>query len=305
MKIAIIGRSETLFETALLLRKNGHEIVCILTSKEAVEYTKTAADFRKLAQDWKISFAQSPRILEHKQMLKDSNADIAISVNYTGIVPQEIIDLFSLGILNGHAGDLPRYRGNACQAWAILSGESQIGLCIHKMIGGELDCGEIITRDYLAIDLNTKITEIMAWITVRTPELMLEAVELLQKSPSYYLEKQSTDPTIALRCYPRKPEDAKIDWSKSAIEILRLINASNRPYSGAFCFYENQKITIWDADISAPENFLAIPGQITFFDELCIEVATGCGKIRLREIEVRSNLVSPITIIKSLRDRLT
>ena len=38
-----------------------------------------------------------------------------------------------------------RYRGNACQAWAILNGE-KISLCIHKMIGGELDSGDIITR---------------------------------------------------------------------------------------------------------------------------------------------------------------
>ena len=160
MKIAIIGRSETLFETALLLKKNGHEIVCILTSKEADEYTKTTDDFRNLAQDWKVSFAQGPRILEHKKMLKNSHADIAISINYTGIIPKEVIDLFPFGILNGHAGDLPRYRGNACQAWAILNGEDQIGLCIHKMVGGELDSGDIITRDYFSIDHTTKITKV-------------------------------------------------------------------------------------------------------------------------------------------------
>jgi methionyl-tRNA formyltransferase len=305
VKIAIIGRSETLFETALLLRKNGHKIVCILTSKEAVEYTKTAADFKNLAQDWKVNFAQGPKILGHKKMLKDSNADIAISINYTGIIPQEVVDLFPLGILNGHAGDLPRYRGNACQAWAILNGEEQIGLCIHKMVGGELDSGDIITRDYFSIDHTTKITKVMQWIKKRTPELMLEAAELLKKSPNYYLEKQSADRTLALRCYPRKPEDGKIDWNKSAIEILRLINASNRPYAGAFCFYESHKITIWDAVICDTENFLAIPGQITFFDERCIEVATGSGKLRLTEIQVGSNIIQPSEIIKSIRDRLT
>ena len=145
----------------------------------------------------------------------------------------------------------------------------------------------------------------MEWIRKRTPELMLEATELLKKSPNYYLEKQSADRTRALRCYPRKPEDGKIDWSKSAIEILRLINASNRPYSGAFCFYGNHKMKIWDAEICAPENFLAIPGQITFFDERCIEVATGSGKLRLMDIEVGSKLILPSETIKSLRDRLT
>ena len=69
-------------------------------------------------------------------------------MNYTGIIPQSIIDIFQYGILNAHGGDLPRYRGNARQAWAH-NGEKSIGLCIHKMIGGEIDmCGDIIARDY-------------------------------------------------------------------------------------------------------------------------------------------------------------
>ena len=58
---------------------------------------------------------------------------------------------------NAHGGDLPRYRGNACQAWAIINGENKIGLCIHKMIGGELDISDIIARDFLKIDLGTKL----------------------------------------------------------------------------------------------------------------------------------------------------
>ena len=37
---------------------------------------------------------------------------------------QSTIDLFPLGILI-HGGDLPKYRGNACQAWAIINGEEK------------------------------------------------------------------------------------------------------------------------------------------------------------------------------------
>ena len=143
MKIAIIGRTELLYDTALRLKNAGHDIVCILTAKEAPEYTRKASDFRQLASDWGIPFTQGPKILEHEDFLKSAPADIAVSINYTGVVPQAVIDTYPLGILNAHGGDLPRYRGNACQAWAILNGEERIGLCIHKMIGGELDSGDI------------------------------------------------------------------------------------------------------------------------------------------------------------------
>jgi len=119
------------------------------------------------------------------------------------LFPSLLSNCFPLGILNAHGGDLTRYRGNACQAWAILNGEERIGLCVHKMQGGELDSGDIITRDYLPIDYTTKITKVWDWMTERVPILMLEAVEQLSKDSSYVLEQQSADPQDALRCYPR------------------------------------------------------------------------------------------------------
>ena len=57
MKVAIIGRTEILYETIELLRSNNHEIVCILTAKEAPEYKRTALDFKNLAQQLRIPFA--------------------------------------------------------------------------------------------------------------------------------------------------------------------------------------------------------------------------------------------------------
>ena len=154
-------------------------------------------------------------------------------------------------------GDLPRYRGNACQAWAIINGESRIGLCIHRMIGGELDSGDIIVREFLPININTKVTEAWQWMSRRIPDLMLEAVSQLANNPSYILERQSKDPTKALRCYPRKPEDGRIDWSKSASDVLRLINACNKPYAGAFCFFEEKYCIIWNSRLLIDgENFV-------------------------------------------------
>ena len=114
-----------------------------------------------------------------------------MSINYTGVIPQTIIDLFDNGILNAHGGDLPRYRGNACQAWALINGEERIGLCIHKMIGGELDSGDIIARDYMNVTYNTKISEVWNWMEDRTPVLIEDAIEAIAKNPNFILEQQS------------------------------------------------------------------------------------------------------------------
>ena len=307
MRIAIIGRTEILYETALRLKQQGHEIALIITAKDAPEYTKTVADFQALAKGYKIPFICTPRILDALDIINKSSKsiDIGVSLNYISIIPQSFINLFPLGILNAHAGDLPRYRGNACLAWAILNGEKQIGLCIHKMIGDELDSGDIITRDYYPITFDTKVTEIYAWTSKQIPNLFLDALKHLELNANYFLERQSQDPKDVLRCYPRKPEDGRINWSKSNVEILRLINACNKPYAGAFCEFQSQKMIIWDAELAAEENFLAVPGQITLIGNDFVDVATGEGKLRIKWIEINGQLISPNIICRSIRTRFS
>ena len=306
MKIAIIGRSEALYDTVEYLHAAGFNIACILTAKEAPEYRRTANDFEALADKMNIPFATGPNITDHYDFLKNVGADIAISINYTGIIPEAIICLFPHGILNAHGGDLPRYRGNACQAWAILNGESKIGLCIHKMIGGELDSGDIIARDYLEIDEATTITKVWEWLNNRIPELCLEAIKNLSTDASYVLQRQSKNPVDALRCYPRKPEDGQIDWNQSALHILRLVNASNKPYSGAFCNFEGDPFIIWSAEIvTVNENFNAVPGQITKIGADNREVACSGSKLKILLAEYGGTVGVPSIWIKSVRKRFS
>ena len=310
MKIAIIGRSEVLYESAKVLVQNGHEVVLIISAREAPEYTKSLADFRQLATTLKARFVHAPDMTSTADALDALQGagplDIGISYNYTGMIPQRIIDLFPLGILNAHGGDLPRYRGNACQAWAILNGEEKIGLCIHRMIGDELDSGDILARIYLPIDINSTIGQAMDWIGRVTPSLFIDALEQLRCDPGFILECQPKDPALALRCYPRRPEDGRIDWRKPAVDVLRLINASGKPYAGAFCDFEGQKLIVWRAElVEDGEVFCAVPGQVTALGEGFVDVACGTGKVRIREAEVDGRSEAPRTWIQSIRKRLT
>lgn len=306
MKIAIIGRTEILYETVELFLSKGFLIPLIITSKEATEYTKTSKDFEKLANKIGAKYIYTNKLDEYKEEIKKTNCEIAVSLNYSSIISQSVIELFPLGVLNAHGGDLPRYRGNACQAWAIINGEKKIGLCIHSMIGGEVDSGNIIDREYLDIDINTKITTIYEWFNHKIPKMFLISVIKLQKNPSYVLEVQSKNAKEALRCYPRIPEDGKIDWNKSSTEILRLINASNKPYSGAYCFYEDKKLIIWDAELYEDnEVYLAEVGQVSNIEKNgTIIVITGNGKLKINEIEHDEFIGNPSEKIKSIRKRL-
>jgi len=306
MRVAIIGRTEALLDTAVRALAHGHEIGLVITSKEAPEYRATADDFAALAEANGAPFIRTARITAALDAIKAAPpCDIALSVNYAGVIPQEVVDCFPLGILNAHGGDLPRYRGNACQAWAIVNEESQVGLCIHRMIGGELDSGDIVGYDTMALTIRTKVGHILEWINGRIPDMMVDAAEAISRDPNWFIRKQSLDPQAALRCYPRTPADGRIDWTKSSSSILRLINASGKPYPGAFCFWEDKKLTVWDAElVEDGELFLAIPGQVTRIGAGLVEIATGEGKIALSSVEAEGRACTPDALIQSLRSRL-
>lgn len=308
--IGIIGRSEFTYKSMLLLKDNGYDISFIVTCKEAPEYKYTSTDFKDFAKHHGIPFLYKANVsADDIKNLVTGLPEIVISVNYSGIIKQDIIDLFKIGILNAHGGDLPRYRGNACQAWAIINGENKIGLCIHKMIGGELDSGPIIARSYLPININTRIKQVYNWMESEIPKLMYESVEKLNEDSDYHLEIQSTDPLKALRCYPRNPSDGKINWQSKREDIIRLINASSEPYPGSYCYLDDgRKLIIWRAVLYDDfENYLSVCGQVSEIKDTGeIIVICGNGKIMIQEVSLEDNKerILPSDIIKSIRKRL-
>lgn len=308
MRIAIIGRTEMLYKTAQLISERGYDIPLIITSKEAPEYKVTAEDFRQLALDVNAEFIYSGTLEKDEIAEKISsigNIDIAISINFTGVISNRIIDLFRFGILNAHGGDLPRYRGNACQAWAIINGEKEIGLCIHRMIGGELDSGDVIERKVYPMTINTRIEEVYNWFEKDIPEMMVSAILKINSGNKNIFVKQSVDLNDALRCYPRRPEDGRIHWAQSAENIIRLINASSEPYGGAFAFFENERVIIWRAELYQDfENYLAVPGQIAAIIDNGVVVITGSGKILITLVEANNLISNPNVKFKSIRKRL-
>jgi UDP-4-amino-4-deoxy-L-arabinose formyltransferase/UDP-glucuronic acid dehydrogenase (UDP-4-keto-hexauronic acid decarboxylating) len=309
MRIAIIGRTGALIEAARALIADGHTIVAVITAKPASEYSTTAADFLAFADEISAYYLPLQRFsdVEGEHLVGELGPiDVGVSLNYPTVIGQGAIDEFQLGILNAHGGDLPRYRGNACQAWALLNGESRIGLCVHRMVGDKLDSGPVVVRRHLDVTIDTRVGEVMAWMEASVPGMFVEAVRRLGQ-PGATFEEQ--DEAAALRCYPRLPGDAQIDWRADRDDILRLINASSEPFAGAFTSYRGDKVVIWRAaliDDVDEKNYLAVPGQISFIDRNSgtVDVITGRGRLRLLEIEVGGTRGRPSDLLTSTRSRL-
>ena len=115
MRVAALGRTQWLRDTIETLLSKGHEICLIGVGTESPESSVSSATFSDLAKKLSCPSFQSNRIGKcEEDVLRAVQADVAVSVNWPTLIPRSARDLFPHGILNAHAGDLPRYRGNAC-----------------------------------------------------------------------------------------------------------------------------------------------------------------------------------------------
>lgn len=289
MRVALIGRTGMLLHCAELLQRRGHQIGFVATCRAEANYDVKEADFEALAGDAGVGFFNSADINAPERVaeLRAAQCDLGISVNWLSIIKEPAIAAFPHGIINAHAGDLPRFRGNACPNWAILADEPHVGLCVHQMEPGALDSGPVLLRTHFPLGPNSYISDVYDWLNRQVPEQLVNAVDGLTDG-SLNPKPQPSDLAQSLRCYSRRPEDARIDWRQDARAIHRVVRASSRPFAGAYStLEEKQKVTIWRADFFEPKYpYLAVPGQIIDEAEGDPVIACGTGALRLTDVNL-------------------
>lgn len=307
LKFAVIGRTEWLYAAAEKLCGAGHELAAVATCRPSGHETVGEAEYRALASAANAPFytlrdVQSGAAAAELAAL---HCDVAVSMNWLNLLPSVVRDQFRHGIFNAHPGDLPRYRGNACPNWALLAGESSIGLTVHQMVDA-LDAGPIAAKRMFAVHDDTYIEDVYAWLGEAVPNAFCEVVNAIA-TDRLRLEPQPDDPALSLRCYSRRPEDGLIQWDRDATSILRLIRASSRPFAGAYSFLEGQRrITIWRAErFAMPYPFLAVPGQVVGVEGDDPLIACADETARLTEIEADglTTIEAKRLVLSSMRNR--
>ena len=306
MRVAVLGRTRMLLEATKHLVARGHTVPIVATCRPVAEYGVGEADFEALARDLGARFLLTETLNDENVVasLRDSQSDVAVSVSWVNKIGAAAIAAFPFGILNVHGGDLPRYRGNAPFAWAILNGEGHVGITVHLMDGGDVDSGPIVRKHIVPLSTNTYIGDLYARLEEVTPGLLVEAAEDLVRGAVVPTPQEGD----VLRCYPRRPEDGRIDWGKDASAVARLVRASAEPFAGAFCEHRGKRLVVWRAH-SEPWTVqsLAVPGQVVTrrTGDGSVLVATGNGLLALELVSLGvEDRVSPAEVIRSLRDRL-
>ena len=153
----------------------------------------------------------------------------------------------------------------------------------------------MIDDDDYAIDVYGKITK-------ATVELCMDLCNN-DKNNTIKLYKQ--DENKATYICKRIPEDGKIDWKKSSVEVFNLIRALAYPYPVAYCYYKKEVYHIRRAELGEDNNKRyvgCIPGRVARFNNKGIEVLCGSGSIIIKKWEDKSKgiIEDPSRRVKSL-----
>ena len=314
MNIAFLGRGCTGLKFLQNLSEiKSLRIKAIFTCTHSSEVGSTESDYKEVADKLGVPYFYEDKINQEKwvEFFKDLNIDLGVTIYWLYIIQSEIIKTAQFGFLNLHGGLLPRYRGNACANWGILSGEKYHGVTVHLMEPGRLDSGPIVLQEKVKIHNDTNVGDLMNATESIGTSLMVKAVNLFVRGEVNIKEQNSKE---SLYCYPRIPQDGYIDWEANDNDIVRLIRAANRPYPGAYSYFKHyktgeiKKISIFKVSRAECEHeqFHCVPGHIIKIDNNKARgVCCGNGVIlRLDDIEIDGKSIEAEEYFRSVRQRL-
>ncbi len=179
MRVVFLGTPSFAVPTLETLVEAGHEVVLVVTQPDRPKGRGQQVAFspvKEAALRLGLPVYQPERVggPEGVERLRELDADAMVVVGYGQIIPQSIIDIAPMGIINVHASLLPKYRGAAPIQWAIVNGETVTGVTTMRIDAG-LDTGDMLLKaetrigpEETAIELGERLALMGAELLVRT-----------------------------------------------------------------------------------------------------------------------------------------
>jgi methionyl-tRNA formyltransferase len=241
MRIVMMGTgtfAEPTFEA--LLQAFGPEVVGLVTQPDRDAGHKrgstrqTGTGMATIASRHGIPVHQPDRINtpEGLAQLRAWRPDLLVVAAYGQILSTDVLAIPTSGTINVHASLLPKYRGAAPVAYAILAGDKQTGVTIIKVTPG-LDSGDMLLQEAIDIQPDDTTGTLEARLAQLGAKLAVEAVRKYQAGAPVAGVKQ--DPTLVTKAPKIKKEFGLIDWTKPADFLERFVRAM-QPWPTAYTF---------------------------------------------------------------------
>jgi methionyl-tRNA formyltransferase len=206
--------------------------------------------------------------------LRAFRPDVAVVVAFGQILPSSVLGVPPRGSINVHASLLPRYRGAAPIAWAIIRGERRTGVTTFLMDEG-LDTGPILCQEAVSIGPDETAGELAPRLAEVGGSLLLQTLAELDR-----LVPRPQDARLATLAPRLAKADGVLDWRRPARELVDRVRGLN-PWPGASTQGPLGRLIIWRAR-AVPGG--VVPGTLVVVDH---GAAIGTGEGLLEPLEVQ------------------
>ncbi len=264
----------------------GYPILALVLRQGTITSRKLKVSLsEELAKKHQIPVLKPESSSEMLEMLQPLKAEAGILAAYGRIIPSEVINLFSRGIINIHPSVLPQYRGSTPIEQAILAGAAETGVSIMKLAAA-MDAGPIFAQKTVKISQKDTKQQLAESLQKIGRQLLLNK---LPKILSGELSPRSQNDKAATYTTQIKKSDGVMDWRKPARQLEREVRAyAGWPQSATDIWGKNVVITRAHSVPTKPDQIR--PGHIEVLEQrgiimiyahdgyICLEKVKPAGK---------------------------
>jgi methionyl-tRNA formyltransferase len=262
-----------------------HRIVGVLTQPDRPSgrgRKPSASPVKEHARAHRLPVQQPPSLKDEgaARAIEALEPDVMVVVAYGLLLPPAVLSIPRLGCINVHASLLPRWRGAAPVARAILAGDAQTGVCIMRMEAG-LDTGPVMAVRETAIGPRETAGELEHRLAEAGAAEIVAALDALAAGTAAFSPQ---DPAHATYAAKLTKAEARLDWREDAALLERRVRALN-PRPVAETTLDRAQLRIFEAAaVPAPPG--PVPGTVLSAGGDGIVVMAGHGALALRRIQL-------------------
>jgi methionyl-tRNA formyltransferase len=213
VRIVFLGTSEFAVPTLVELAARGHELTAVYTRAPAAAgrgLMERRSPVHVAAAGFGIPVHHPASLNDEAAAFRSHQADVAVIVAYGLILPQAMLAAPRLSCLNLHASLLPRWRGAAPIARAIMAGDAETGVMVMKMDEG-LDTGPVALAERATIGADTTAGELHDRLAQIGADLIARALAAAERGVLEFKPQAAAGVTYANKI---EKSETRIDWSR-------------------------------------------------------------------------------------------
>jgi methionyl-tRNA formyltransferase len=287
LKIIFLGTSEFSCPSLESLLESAHEVIGVVTQPDRPKGRGQkffSSPVKSLAIAKALPVYQPERLRDPSslELLKSLHPDLMVVVAYGQILSPAVLAIPPRGCVNVHGSLLPKFRGAAPIARAILAGETRTGVTTMLLDAG-MDTGPILLAAQTDVEESDTLGTLHDRLARLGAHLLVQTLEGLEKGTLTALPQDSALATYAPKI---QKEEGRINWQMPARQLFNLVRAFD-PGPGAFTVWGGRSLKLFRPKVME-EDAKEAPGTVVETSAAGFRVATTSGYLLIRELQLEN-----------------